>query len=150
MSSLYSLDSSKGFKTSVHYSASDDILTPRSSDTQLGMSPLSSVKRMGLFTNENSQERMGLDENNQRLSAQVKAIQVLSTVRAMQDEIQDINQQIEAENKKLKDSNGNNNGLIASLTPGNQGLEREIEQLVSDMGLQTPASGIIFSFFSNF
>ena len=87
------LDKPKGFSTSVHYSNSDFLLTPSVMN-----------KRIGQVDNVNAgeNERMDLDENNDRLSAQVKAIQVLSTVRAMQDEIQDINQQIEAENKKLQ------------------------------------------------
>ena len=46
----------------------------------------------------------------------------------MQDEIQDINQQIEAENKKLQFSN-------QQVQESSQ-LESEIEQLVSEMGLQ--------------
>ena len=54
-------------------------------------------------------------------------MEVLSTVRAMQDEIQDINEQIEKENKKLK--------VESSSQSASAGLESEIEQLVSEMGL---------------
>ena len=65
----------KGVTTSVRYSMKPEpvMLTP-------------SVKRMGLVAspnNENDKDsaesRMDLNENNDRLSAQVKAIQVLST-----------------------------------------------------------------------
>ena len=54
-------------------------------------------------------------------------MEVLSTVRAMQDEIQDINEQIEKENKKLK--------VESSSQSASAGRESEIEQLVSEMGL---------------
>ena len=59
-------------------------------------------------------------------------MEVLSTVRAMQDEIQDINEQIEKENKKLK---------VESSQSASTGLESEIEQLVSEMGLEGSQSG---------
>ena len=122
---------SKGLTTSVHYSMNQDLmLTP-------------SVKRIGLAASSNlnnnkrdssaEHSRMDLDENNDRLSAQVKAIQVLSTVRAMQDEIQDINEQIEKENKKLKVESSIQSQSTA-------GLESEIEQLVSEMGLEGPGA----------
>lgn len=117
---MFAAAESTGFKTSVQYSNSDLMLTPKSTT-------MSSVKRMGIMSDSET-ERMDPDENNERLSAQVKAIQVLSTVRAMQDEIQDINQQIEAENKKLQISN--------QQVQDNSQLESEIEQLVSEMGLQ--------------
>lgn len=121
-----------GFKTSVQYSNSDFMLTPKSTT-------MSSVKRMGMMSDT---ERMDPDENNERLSAQVKAIQVLSTVRAMQDEIQDINQQIEAENKKLQFSN-------QQVQESSQ-LESEIEQLVSEMGLQNDQTDSSKQFFQVF
>ena len=44
---------------------------------------------------------------------QVKAMEVLSTVRAMQDEIQDINEQIEKENKKLKVGSSSQNHNVS-------------------------------------
>ena len=127
----------KGLTTSVHYSMNPDLmLTP-------------SVKRIGLaagsgsLNNNNKRDssaesRMDLDENNDRLSAQVKAIQVLSTVRAMQDEIQDINEQIEKENKKLKVESSIQSVHQQQSTAG---LESEIEQLVSEMGLEGPGAG---------
>ena len=107
-----------------------------------------SVKRIGLaagsgsLNNNNKRDssaesRMDLDENNDRLSAQVKAIQVLSTVRAMQDEIQDINEQIEKENKKLKVESS----IQSVHQKSTAGLESEIEQLVSEMGLEGPGAG---------
>ena len=77
---------------------------------------------MGL-SSENA--RMDLNESAERLNAQVEAIKVLSTVRQMQDEIQDINEQIEQENKKL---NTNSVG-------GSSSMESEIEQLESEMQL---------------
>ena len=125
----------KGLTTSVHYSMNPDLmLTP-------------SVKRIGLaagsgsLNNNNKRDssaesRMDLDENNDRLSAQVKAIQVLSTVRAMQDEIQDINEQIEKENKKLKVESS----IQSVHQKSTAGLESEIEQLVSEMGLEGPGA----------
>ena len=126
---------SKGLTTSVHYSMNPDLmLTP-------------SVKRIGLAASSNlnnnkrdssAESRMDLDENNDRLSAQVKAIQVLSTVRAMQDEIQDINEQIEKENKKLKVESSIQSVHQQQSTAG---LESEIEQLVSEMGLEGPGAG---------
>ena len=81
----------------------------------------SSVSRMGL-SSENA--RMDLNESAERLNAQVEAIKVLSTVRQMQDEIQDINQQIEMENAKFPTSRSEAGSL-----------ESEIEQLESEMQL---------------
>ena len=40
-------------------------------------------------------------------------MEVLSTVRAMQDEIQDINEQIEKENKKLKVGSSSQNHNVS-------------------------------------
>ena len=60
-------------------------------------------------------------------------MEVLSTVRAMQDEIQDINEQIEKGNKKLK--------VESFSQSASAGLESEIEQLVSEMGLEGSQSG---------
>ncbi len=94
-------------------------------------------KRLGLLSSEDNvnTQRMDPDENNERLSAQVKAIQVLSTVRAMQDEIQDINQQIEQENKKLQANQQDFNFAAQESSL----LESEIQELVSEMGLGQPS-----------
>ena len=97
---------------------------------QIGLAPSNNNNNR----DSGAEPRMDLDENNDRLSAQVKAIQVLSTVRAMQDEIQDINEQIEKENKKLKVESSIQSQSTA-------GLESEIEQLVSEMGLEGSQSG---------
>ena len=89
---------------------------------QIPSASFPTVSRMGL-SSENA--RMDLNESAERLNAQVEAIMVLSTVRQMQDEIQDINEQIEQENKKL---NTNSAG-------GSSSMESEIEQLESEMQL---------------
>ena len=76
------------------------------------------AKRMGeassFISSDNSKsvDRMDLGSSADRLSAQVKAISVLNTVRAMQDEIKDINQQIEKENSMFLHYHYNSNTYI--------------------------------------
>ena len=64
-----------------------EFLTPNTMSKRMGSAvsdPVESVNRMDLGSTD-----------AERLSAQVKAISLLSTVRNMQDEIKDINDQIE-------------------------------------------------------
>ena len=94
------------------------------------------AKRMGevssSFSNNNSKsgsDRMDLGSSAERLSAQVKAISVLNTVRAMQDEIKDINQQIENENAMLADTT----------TEARNDLQSQLTRLAFEMGKSNSA-----------
>ena len=95
------------------------------------------AKRMGevsssFSSSDNSKsgsDRMDLGSSAERLSAQVKAISVLNTVRAMQDEIKDINQQIENENAMLADTT----------TEARNDLQSQLTRLAFEMGKSNSA-----------
>ena len=117
-------------------SSSLEYLTPGSS----GSSSTSNhfAKRMGeassFISSDNSKsvDRMDLGSSADRLSAQVKAISVLNTVRAMQDEIKDINQQIEKENSMLADTT----------TEARNDLQSQLTRLAFEMGKSNSAAQV--------
>ena len=98
------------------------------------------AKRMGevsssFSSSDNSKssiDRMDLGSSAERLSAQVKAISVLNTVRAMQDEIKDINQQIENENAMLADTT----------TEARNDLQSQLTRLAFEMGKSNSAAQV--------
>ena len=117
-------------------SSSFEYLTPGSS----GSSSTSNhfAKRMGeassFISSDNSKsiDRMDLGSSADRLSAQVKAISVLNTVRAMQDEIKDINQQIEKENSMLAETT----------TEARNDLQSQLTRLAFEMGKSNSAAQV--------
>ena len=117
-------------------SSSLEYLTPGSS----GSSSTSNhfAKRMGeassFISSDNSKsvDRMDLGSSADRLSAQVKAISVLNTVRAMQDEIKDINQQIEKENSMLAETT----------TEARNDLQSQLTRLAFEMGKSNSAAQV--------